>query len=103
MILSAHSQCEDSAETDISNKHASTKEKMRPIPGVLGNRGTRAFISGEQGNKGQILRGTGAQRQYWGTGNTEHKFSIFGEQGNKPIYFRGTREQAPPGRASKIS
>ena len=66
------------------------------LPGVLGNRGTRAFISGEQGNKGQLLRGTGEPRQYWGTGNIENKFSIFGEQGNKPIYFRGTREQVPP-------
>ena len=73
------------------------------LPGVLGNRGTRAFISGEHGNKGQFLRGTGEQRQYWGTGNIENKFSIFGEQGNKPIYFRGTREQVPPpGRASFI-
>ena len=66
------------------------------LPGVLGNRGTRSFISGEQGNKGQILRGTGEQRQYLGKGNKENKFSIFGEQGNNPIYFRGTREQVPP-------
>ena len=66
------------------------------LPGVLGNSGTRAFISGEQGNTGQILRGTGEQRQYWGTGNIKSKFSIYGEQGNKPIYFRGTREQVPP-------
>ena len=43
-----------------------TKEAL---PWVLGNRGNRAFISGEQGKKGQILRGTGEQRQYWGTGN----------------------------------
>ena len=57
---------------------------------------TRAFISDEQGNKGQILRGTGEQRQYWGTWNIENIFSIFGEQGNKPIYFRGTREQVLP-------
>ena len=47
------------------------------------------FISGEQGNKGQFFRGTGEQRQYWGTGNIENEFSIFEEQGNKPIYFRG--------------
>ena len=72
------------------------------LPGVLGNRGTRTFISGEQGNKGQILRGTGEQRQYWGKGNIKNKFSIFGEQRNKPIYFRGTREQVPPGRAPEI-
>ena len=31
------------------------------LPGILGN---RAFISGEQGNKCQILMGTGEQRQY---------------------------------------
>ena len=72
------------------------KSTVEALPGVLGNRGTRAFISGEHGNKGQFLRGTGEQRQYWGTGNIENKFSIFGEQGNKPIYFRGTREQVPP-------
>ena len=78
--------------------------KMRPSQGFWG---TRPFISREQGNNGQFLRGTGEQRQYWGTGNIENKFSIFGEQGNKPIYFRGTREQVPPppppGRASKIT
>ena len=73
--------------------HVATAEAL---PGGLGNRGTRAFISGEQENKGQILRGTGEQRIYWGTGNMESKFSIFGEQGNKPIYFRGTREQVSP-------
>ena len=37
------------------------------LQGVLGNRGKGVFISGEQGNKGQILRRTGEQRQYWGT------------------------------------
>ena len=42
---------------------------------VLGNRGNMAFISGEQGNKGQILRGTGEQRQYWG--NRELKKTNF--------------------------
>ena len=67
---------------------------------VLGNRGKRVFISGEQGNKCQILRGTGEQRQYWGTGNIRKQIFDFWEQGNKPIYFRGTREQVPPGRAS---
>ena len=59
-----------------------------------------AFISGEQWNKGQILRGTKTI-----LGNREHKentFSIFGEQGNTPIYFRRAREQVPPRRASFI-
>ena len=51
---------------------------MEALPGVLWNRGTRALISGEQGNKGQVLRGAGEQRQYWGTGNIENKFSILG-------------------------
>ena len=54
------------------------------------------FISGEQGNKGQILRGTGEQIQYWGTGNIRKQIFVLGEQGNKPIYFIGTREQVPP-------
>ena len=67
----------------------------KALPGALENRGNRAFISGEQGNKGQILRGTGEQRQYLGTGKIRIFFLIFGEQGNKPIYFRGTREQVP--------
>ena len=71
-------------------------ETNEALPGVLGNRGTKAFILGEQEDKGQILRGTGEQRQYWRTGNIENKVSMLGEQGNKPIYFRGTRQKAPP-------
>ena len=31
----------------------------------LGKRGTRTFISGEQGNKGLKIRGIGEQRQFW--------------------------------------
>ena len=58
--------------------------KTETLPGVLGNKGKRVFISGEQGNKGQILRGTGEQRQYWRTGNIRKQ--IFN--------FWGTREQA---------
>ena len=37
------------------------------LPGFLGNRG-KCIFSGEQGNTGQILRGTGEHRQYLGTG-----------------------------------
>ena len=44
---------------------------MRP-PGFWGNRGTRAFNSGEQGNKGKFFRGTAEQRQF-----------ISGEKGNR--------------------
>ena len=60
-----------------------------------------AFISGEGGNKGQNLRETGEQKQYWGTGNIRKQIFDFGEQGNMPIYFRGTQEQVPP-RASHL-
>ena len=34
------------------------------IRGFAGNRGTRAFISGEQGNKCLKMRGTGEQKQF---------------------------------------
>ena len=66
------------------------------LPGVWENKVNRAFISGEQRNKGQILRGTGEQRQYWETGNIRKQILDFWEQGNKPIYVRGTREQVSP-------
>ena len=66
------------------------------LPGVFGNRENRAFFSGEQGNKGQILRGTGDQRQYWGAGNIRKQISIFGEQGNKSIYFSGNKGAGTP-------
>ena len=52
--------------------------KGEALPGVLGNRGTRAFISGEQGNKGQILRGTKTI-----LGNREHRKSNFQYLGNR--------------------
>ena len=54
---------------------------VEALPGVLGDRGTREFISGEQGNKGQILRGTKTI-----LGNREHKKQMFD--------FLGTGEQA---------
>ena len=50
---------------------------VEALPGVFGNRGKRAFISGEQGNKGHILRGTGEQRQYFGTGNIRKQIFDF--------------------------
>ena len=74
----------------------SKKIQYRGPPRGFGEQGKRVFISGEQGNKGQILRGTGEQRQYWGTENIRKTFDFGGEQGNKPIYFRRTREQVPP-------
>ena len=61
------------------------------LPGVLENRGKRVFISGEQGNKGQILRGTGEQRQYWGTGNIRKQiFDIWGT-GEQANLFQGNK------------
>ena len=73
------------------------------LPGVLGNRGTRAFISGEQGNKGQILRGTREQRQYWGTGNIRKQIFDFWGTGEQANLFQGNKGTGtPPGRASII-
>ena len=67
------------------------------LPGLLGNRGIRSFISGEQGNKSLKLKETGEQRQFWGKGNIENQDFDFGEQGKMPIFFSwGTREQVPP-------
>ena len=66
------------------------------LPGVLANMGIRPFISGEQGNNSLKLKGTGEQRQFWGTGNIENQDFDFGEQGKTLIFFRGTREQIPP-------
>ena len=39
----------------------SPQHSIEALPWVWGNRGERAFISWEYGNKGQILRGTGEQ------------------------------------------
>ena len=67
---------------------------MRPSHGVLGNRGIRPFISEEQRNKSLKLKGTGGQRQFWGTGNIENQDFDFGEQGKMPIdFFQGNKEQ----------
>ena len=38
------------------------------LPGVLGNRGIRPFISGEQVVKSLKLKGTAEQRQFWEQG-----------------------------------
>ena len=80
-----------------SHKHYSNKSLE-----VLGNRGTRACISGGQGNKCVKMRGTGT-KTIWGTENIENKIFDLGEQGNKAIYFGGKREQVPPGRVSILT
>ena len=62
----------------------------------MGNRGNRAFISGEQGNKGQILRGTGEQRPYWGTGNIRKQIFDFGGTGEQANLFQGNKGTGTP-------
>ena len=76
---------------------------IEALPGFFWKRGKRVFISGEQGNKGQILRGTGEQRQYWGTGNIRNQIFDFVGTGEQAKLFQGTREQVPHGRASILS
>ena len=72
-------------------EHQSFGRNLEALPGVLGNRGKRVFISGEQGNKGQILRGTGEQRQYWGTGNIRKQIFDFWGTGEQANLFQGNR------------
>ena len=62
------------------------------------NMGKRVFILGEQGNKGQILRGTGEQRKYSGTGNIRKLFD-FGGTGEHANLFQGNQGTSTPGRA----
>ena len=54
------------------------------------------FISGEQGNKGQILRGTGEQRQYWGTGNIRKQIFDFWGTGEQANLFQGNKGTGTP-------
>ena len=77
---------------------------IEALPGVLGNRGNRTFISGEQGNESQNLSGTGEQRQYWGTGNIrKHIFNFWGT-GEQANLFQGNKGTGTlPGRASQFS
>ena len=72
----------------------------RPSQGFGGNRGKRAFISMEQGNKGQILRGTGEQKQYLGTGDIRKQIFDFGTRGTRQFISGEQGNRYPPGRAS---
>ena len=72
------------------------------LPEVLGNRGIRPFISGEQGNRSLKLKGTGENRQFWGTRNIENQDFDFGEQGKMPIFSGEQGNMYPTGRASPI-
>ena len=63
-----------------------------------------AFISGELGSKGQILRGTGEQIQYWGTGNIRKQIFDFMGKGEQANLFQGNKGAGThPGRASLIN
>ena len=77
------------------------------FPGVWGNMEKMVFISGEQGNKGQILRRIWEQRQFWGTGNIRKQILDFGGTGEQANLFQGNKGTGtpsppppPPGRAS---
>ena len=66
------------------------------LPGVLGNRGKRVFVSWEQGNKCQILRGTGEQRQYWGIRNIRKQIFDFLGTGEHANLFQGNKGTGTP-------
>ena len=68
---------------------------MRPYQGFW-EEGKQAFISGEQGNKSQILRGTGEQRQYWGTGNIRNQIFDFWGTGEQANLFQGNKGKGTP-------
>ena len=74
------------------------------LPGVLGNGEKRVFIAGEQGNKGQILRGTGEQKQYRGKGNIRKQIFDFWGAGEQANLFQGNKGTGiPPGMASFLT
>ena len=66
------------------------------FPGVWGNMGKRVFISGEQGNKCQILRRIWEQRQYWGTGNIRKQILDFWGTGEQANLFQGNKGTGTP-------
>ena len=60
------------------------------LPEVLGNGGTRVFISGEQGNNVQILRGT--KTILGNTGNIKKLIFNFWGTGEQANLFQGNKE-----------
>ena len=67
-------------------------------------RPSQGFGFGEQGKKGiyfsgadeQIFRGTGEQRQYWGTGNIRKQIFVFWRTEGKNILFQGHNGTGTP-------
>ena len=75
-----------------------TPVQYRGPPSGFGEQGKRAFISGEQGNKGQILRGTKKI-----VGNREHKktnFRFLRNRGTRQFISGKQGNMYPTGRAS---
>ena len=63
------------------------------LPGVLGNRGKRVFISGEQRSN---FEGNREQRQYWGTGNIGKQIFDFWGTGEQANLFQGNKRTGTP-------
>ena len=63
---------------------------IEALPGILGNRGIRPFISGEQGNKSITERNRGTKAVL-----SNQDFD-FGEQMKLPIFFQGNKGTGTP-------
>ena len=61
------------------------------LQGGFGEQGNKAIYFRGTRNKSLKLKGTGEQRQFWGTGNIENQDFDFGEQGKMQI-FSGEQE-----------
>ena len=66
------------------------------LPGGFREQGKQGIFSGEQGKKGQILRGTGEQKQYWGTGNIRKQIFDFWGTGEQANLFQGNKGAGTP-------
>ena len=69
------------------------KDTFEALQGVLRNRGKGYLF---QGNKDQILIGTGEQRQYWGTGNIRKQIFDFRGTGEQANLFQGNKGTGTP-------
>ena len=63
------------------------------LSGVWGT-GGKGYLFQE--NKGQIMRGTGEQRQYWKTGNIRKQIFDFGGTGEQANLFQGNKGTGIP-------
>ena len=88
-VVAMEFRCEKCITRFSGHKRGPKNQNYNAIPGVLGNRGIRSFISGEQGNTSLKLKGTGDQRPFWGTERRKSRFWFWGTREN-PDIFRGT-------------